>query len=527
MKRADPAILGVVSFATLVSLGIRLVVVAQSGFPLNDGGLFYTMITDLVSSHLVLPSTTTYNGASIAFAYPPLAFYFYAVAKIATRIPLLELMQYGPAVVSCASIPAFYLLAADVLESRSRATLATLVFALLPRAFEWLIMGGGVTRAFGMLFALLAMRQAFRLFVTRTQEAILPLVVFGSLVVYAHPEAATHTLITGTVFYLWKDRSLRGLLFALLGAFGVIALTSPWWAIVLSRHGWDPFLAAAAAARQDSYNIFVGLVALFRFQFADEAFLSIFSVLGLVGIFVLLSRRQLLLPVWFVAMHVLEPRGGALFMMIPMAMCAGFSLDQVLLPSLRASAKAQAHHAATRAGIHSDWLETLLAGRAVRLFLGFILVYGIAAAYTTSVTIWHEFTLSPADLRAFAWARDSTEPQSRFALVTRALPLRDAVSEWFPALTSRQSLGTVFGSEWKRNASFAGRIERYRALQACAEQGTDCLRAWSEKYGERIDYVYVSTAGGAPLGTLGVALSNSPEYEAVYSGQTMAIFRQR
>jgi hypothetical protein len=527
MKRSDPATLGVVVFVTFVSLGLRLAVVGQAGFPLNDGGLFYSMITDLARNQFILPITTTYNGAAIAFAYPPLAFYVYAVLNTLTRVPLLQLMQYGPAVVSCASLPAFHGLALDILRSKSRAALAMLAFALMPRAFEWLIMGGGVTRSFGMLFALLAIRQAYRLFVARSSGALVPLIVLGACVAYSHPEAATHTAISGVLFYLWKDRSRKGFFQLLLTAAGVIALTSPWWGTVVSRHGWDPFLAIAAAARQDSYNPLVGLFALFRFEFADEPFLSIFSVLGLIGIFLQAARRQFLLPVWLVAMHALEPRGGGLFMMMPMAMCAGLALESVVLPPLRAPGDARAQDSGGGGQGSLEWIEQLLAGPSVRLFVGFVVVYGMAAAYATGLSIWREFTLSPPDLRALTWVRDNTAPQSRFALITGGLPLRDASSEWFPPLTGRRSVGTVFGYEWDRRAEFAVRVERYRALQACAELGPDCLQAWSSNYGEKIDFVYLAAGPGTASAALSAFLSTSPQYEAVYSSQTVIIYRKK
>ena len=46
MKSSDKAAAAVVAFLTLVALGLRLAVVVNSPFPLNDGGLFYTMIGD-------------------------------------------------------------------------------------------------------------------------------------------------------------------------------------------------------------------------------------------------------------------------------------------------------------------------------------------------------------------------------------------------------------------------------------------------------------------------------------------------
>jgi len=525
VRRQDPATLAVVSVVTGMGLGIRLAAVIPSPFPLNDGGLFYTMIADLVSNQLKLPAYTTYNTASIPFAYPPLAFYFYAILHIVTHISLLRLMQYGPPIISSLSIPAFYLLAEELLDSKVQAVLSMLVFALLPRAFDWLIMGGGVTRSFGMLFALLAIRQAYRLFGTPAKEAILPMIVTGGLVAYSHPEAATHTALTAVLFYLWKDRTRRGLLSAALVVVGILALTSPWWAAVLRGHGLNPFLAAAAAARQDSYNVFAGLLALFRFDFADEPFVAVLTVLGLVGIVFQLAHRQYLLPVWLLAMHTLEPRGGTLFMMIPLAMCTGVALDKVVLPPLDLPGTAPPFSLKQEIEPGANSLDRLFRGRGARLFLGFLLCYAGVSAFAASWSILHEFTLATPDLQAFAWVRSNTGAQSRFSLVTGELPLRDASSEWFPALTGRISLGTVFGFEWIHDKDFSARVERYESLQACAVQGSDCLEAWSKNHGEPLEYVYIRDAAGISAVPLEAYLSKSPDFEDVYSSQTVAIFR--
>lgn len=525
MRRIDRASLGVVSFATLLGLGIRLGVVTQSRFPLNDGGLFYAMITDLMAKRLSLPVFTTYNHVAIPYAYPPLTFYVYALLSLATRISVLDLMHYLPALISCASIPAFYGLAEDVLESKTRSALATVTFALLPRSFEWLIMGGGVTRSFGLLFALLALRQAYRLFSPHAGRGIAPLALFSSLVVYSHPEAATHTAIGAVVFYLLRDRSRAGLLRGLAVAMCVAAATAPWWGTVLARNGLDPFLAAAAAAREDSYNVLVGLLALFRFQFADEPFLSIFSVLSLVGIAFLLARRQLVLPLWLLAMHTLEPRGGPPFMMMPIALAAGVALHDVVLPSLQPRQARDPESSDARPQIHEGTLDQLLRGGAVRLLIGFIIVYGIAAAYATGWTIVQQFTLSSGDLQAITWVRDNTPPESRFALVTQGLPLRDATAEWFPALSARKSVATVFGFEWILQPNFASRIAEYRSLQACAPGGAECLKSWAMDYRQPVDYIYVTSPAGTPPGLV-AALGNTADFETAYSNASVTIFRR-
>ncbi len=527
MQKIDLRASAVVTFSTLLGLGIRLAIVARSSFPLNDGGLFYAMINDLLASQFRLPAFTSYNAAGIPFAYPPLAFYLYALVHLVSSIPVTRLMLIGPALVSTASIPLFYLLAHDVTQSARLGALATVVFALLPRAFDWTIMGGGVTRSLGMVFALLAMRAAYHVFVLADRREIVPLALFGSLAVYSHPEAAVHTTISAIVFYLWKDRSLRGLASALEAAAGAVVLTSPWWGTILAQHGPGPLLSAVRAARVDSIGPLGAFLSLLRFDFADEPFIGLLTVFGLIGVAFEISHRRYLFGLWLLAMGVLEPRGAPTFMMIPLAMGAGTALESVILPAL-----AGARHGATQAPTEGpvaaeDWFEALLQPASTRWFMGLVLAFSAISAYAVGWRVQEQLTLKADDLQALEWVRSHTDPQSRFALVTQQLPFRDATSEWFPALTGRQSVATVFGYEWLDGADFARRIAQYQGLQACAQQDIECLGSWEMKYGSTYDYLYISDPAGFRDVALATFLARSPQAEILYQSPTVDIYMIR
>jgi hypothetical protein len=514
-------------FLVVLSLGLRLAIVAQAAFPLNDGGLFHAFIADLLNNNLRLPAFSTYNAAAVPLVYPPLAFYIIALLNLGLHIPALQLLQFVPAIVSVACIPAFYALASDLLSSRVQAVLATLVFALMPRTFDWLIMGGGITRSLGLLLGLLTMRQTLWLFQKRSGAFILPAVLLGGLLVCTHPEATAHTAVTAALFYIWRDRSRTGLRNAALVAVGIVAITSPWWATVLSRHGIAPYLAAAAAARQDSYNALVGLVALFRFDFTDEPFLRIFGLLGLLGLLIKLAQRDFILPVWLVLLHTFEPRGGTLYMMIPLAMAAGYFLDAAVLPILTGSTATRLGDNSMATSFDEKWLGKLRKSRQERLFLAYLALYGCVGAYVVGSKIAREITLTIADLQAFEWVRENTLPTSRFALVTQGLPLRDASSEWFPAMTNRRSVATVFGLEWVPSTDFAASTERYKSLQACSAQDTSCLDFWAEDEGDAFDYVYLRSEDTKGRTVLGDALAHSPGYERVFSNKILVIYRRK
>jgi hypothetical protein len=60
-------------FNVILFLGslIRIFFIVNSNFPLNDGGMFYTMINELVAHDFNLPVFTSYNHNNIPFTITP------------------------------------------------------------------------------------------------------------------------------------------------------------------------------------------------------------------------------------------------------------------------------------------------------------------------------------------------------------------------------------------------------------------------------------------------------------------------
>jgi hypothetical protein len=519
-SRRDRTVFGVVFFFTLIGLAIRLTAPLQAAFPLNDGGLFYAMIIDLQNAAYMLPPYVSYNGAAIPFAYPPLAFYLTGWLAALLRTSALELVRILPALISSLTIPAFYLLAKEIADSKLQIVFGVFAFAMLPRDFDWLIMGGGITRTFGLLFALLTMASAYRFYNRHMTRHFLASILLGALTVVTHPEATVHTAITAMVLYLWKERSLKGFLFSLGIASGILALTSPWWASIISRHGVDPFLAAMNASRQDSINPLIGLFIFFRFLFTDEPFLPILAVLGLVGLFSSLARKQTLLPAWLFLLHLVEPRGGPLYMMIPLALLIGVALENVILPSLRPKGDNPSPANARQA------LEGILRGNAARYFLLFLFAYSAMSAYNTSLKIKQDLSLQTSDLEAFAWVKENTPEGSEFLLVTGQLPLRDAWSEWFPVLTERHSQATVFGYEWVNDGKFGSRVEAYKNLQACSHEDINCLDQWDQGSNNPYSYVYIYNRTDPMRFPLTIRLQQEATYKLVFQNEQSMIFEK-
>jgi hypothetical protein len=283
-------------------------------------------------------------------------------------------------------------------------------------------------------------------------------------------------------------------------------LTAPWWVTIATRHGLSPFLSAAHAAAQDSPSWFARVFSIWRLQFTGEPYLPFAALLMVIGLFATTSvAPRALLSAWLFFTYVLEPRGGTLFMMVPGSMLAGLGLQALLQTQV---------HNTHELPIEAAGLAGTLRGRQARLFLGFLSIYMLVAGYVTPLKVLQRATLQEAQLSAMRWIRDNTSPDSAFLLVTNGQPLLDPASDWFPALAERVSLATVFGQEWKPGLDFGRKIDDYNDLQACTDEGTQCLEAWAWASGKRFTHVYFGPdASGSPLAR---DLGNSTQYRILF-----------
>jgi hypothetical protein len=121
----------------------------------------------------------------------------------------------------------------------------------------------------------------------------------------------------------------------------------------------------------------------------------------------------------------------------------------------------------------------------------YLLLYLIFSTYQFGFQL-SKATLYPPDQRAMAWVRENTPAESRFLVLTGTTSVScDSVLEWFPALTSRQSLYTVQGTEWLQGANFNTYVKSTYRVQECLSSGdVACLDAAVSR--SQYDYVYVS-----------------------------------
>ncbi|MBA3774085.1 MAG: hypothetical protein H0X13_16820 [Ramlibacter sp.] len=503
-----------------VALAVALVLGAwlrfepvQGDFPLNDGGLFYLMTQELRDARYVLPWFTAYNAAQIPFAYPPLAFYAAGLLADASGAPLQEVVRLLPPLVSTLTLLAFYRLAAALLGPPMQAALATLAFALLPKAYLWFVMGGGLTRAPGMLFALLLLHQLHRVCTQPGWRPVTLASVFGAATVLSHPENSWFAVQGGVLLLIACCRSRRALRDAALVLGAVVLLSSPWWLTVVHRHGWTPFLAVAHSG---GYEAFFSWQSIKTFRFTDERYLTLLAVLGLLGVFVSLAQRRFLLPLWLALILALNPRNGTTPAMVPLAMLIGLAAHRLIGHGMLRLPGNVALPSQPVGGSRAPMLSMV----AICLVL-----YSLLNARATVASVGGLRALSPDARHAMAWVRTHAPPDSRI-LVLDGAPWfgLDLHSEWFPVLARRASVATVQGYEWLPGLEFKTRMERYAALSACRDD-LGCMERWSSNHQLRFTHVFI--AHDSCCGRLRDALAASDRWRAVQQVGNYTVFQQR
>jgi hypothetical protein len=487
------------AIAMLAGLVVRLTYVIASDFPINDGGLFVVMTRDLIEAGFQIPPTTSYNDLGIPFAYPPLGFYIAGAVTTAMGIDLIDVFRWLPLVLSVACVPGFALLARELLEpSASRA--ATYAYALVPAGFAWPIMGGGLTRSLGLLFALLALSALARAIRGGSRRTALLAAVLSGLTALSHPHVAAFLALSAVVIAVSRVRTREGGVQLLLVGVGALLVAAPWWLTVVVRHGITPFAAALGSGGGTS-TIVPAIGTLLRWNAWNEPLFPLVSALALGGVVVSLARRELMVPIWIAAVAFALPTPFQMISAIPLALLAGIGVAAASLIQLaRGAARAVAF-----VGVAYLTLAAMLA------FVGVLV--GLNAEERT----------------AMRWIADTTAPSARVLVVTTRSWGVDAAGEWLPALGMRPSVVVPQGSEWLPGVVAERAIQHQRTVE-CAQSDGDCLERLADD-GVQFDYVYLASvrSGGDPSSIsccepLAAALRNDARYSVAYESASVLIF---
>jgi hypothetical protein len=399
--------------------------VIGSGFPVGDGGLFAAMIEDIREAGFALPAFTSYNGGDIPFAYPPLALY---VGAVIPADPLTTL-QWLPPLLATGSIVLVFLIGTRM-GSAGIGLAAAAFYALAPFGWYWLVQGGGITRAMAMLLALGSIALALH-----GRAALAG--ALGGLTALTHPEAAIFAAVTVAAIFA-VERAWRSL--ALAGAISLVVV-GPWVAVVVSQHGWEPFLAAAGARGVNP------VAAVLSISGGRPGTLDLAAAIGLIGLAACGVRW---LYVATIATALFVSTSVATHLAPLMALGVGVVAATRELP------------------------------RAPIVATGALLVLG------AGLSVGNPEPLGTDDRALMEWARAETPLDARFAVLSEEIWSRADEAEWFPQQTGRVSVVTMQGREWLPDWQQLNdeRLE----LAACEDLA--CVEAWMER--NDADYVYLA-----------------------------------
>jgi hypothetical protein len=509
--------------AIALGIAVRAYHVLSQDFPLNDGGLFYAMARDLQAAHYHLPAFTSYNDAGIPYGYSPLGFYLAAALDDLTPLTLMDAFRWLPLVASCLIVVAFAALARTLLASRAAVVAAVVAFAVVPRSFIWMLMGGGLTRSLGLLFALVTLRQLVRMYTTRSWRLVPSVAAAAALTLLSHLGTAPLVAFSGVLFLLAYGRNRQALAMSAVAAIGAAVLSAPWWATVLSYHGPGPFLAAGATGGSifRALDLMDVIDTLAHFGLGTgEAVLALVGMLGAVGFFYAMAMGDWVIPAWWITIIVMDARQGSTFATIPISMLAGVAVVHLLLPAMRQPLGVTLRRNPGRA----RWGPVAV--------LALFLVFSTLSALTRNPRVVGGLPelvgLSRGERAAMAWVERETPPSARILVVAGTSWEIDKNSEWLPVLADRVSPGTVQGYEWRPLGEFARKKREYINLQACAGWVSSCLTDWSRATGVWYTHVYLpKPATGDCCRVLRYSLDRNPNYRLVYDGPGAALYARR
>jgi hypothetical protein len=406
--------------AVAVLLGVVLVVAVVlrarpifADFPLGDGGLFWTMAHDLRDNGFLPPRFTTYNGGDIPWMYPPLG--LYTVALLGAGI---ELFRVVPFVLAVATLPAVWLLSRALTTERA-AIAAVAAYALTAQSYFGLVAGGGVTRAPGLILAVLTMWAVARGHPLRSG-------VLGGLVILSHPTAAVYGGLASAVLWATRGAPVRMLVAPVIA----LAMGAAWYGPMVASHGIESLTASLGSRSTDLLDNAVVLGAA-MVNPPNLAFAA-----GAAGLVLAVRRRR-----WdLIGLTTVSLLGASVvdrWAVIPFAILGGMAIDAAIasLPSLRS-------------------------------------VAALAVATVVSVT-GVVFAASPqplttAEREVMEWARAETAPDATFAVI--GYPADLGMVEWFPSISGRVNVTAWQGTEW---VAHGFRREVATAAADCRER--ECL----------------------------------------------------
>ena len=491
---------------------IGVVYVLTHPFPAGLGGLHLQMAEAISSRGGLLPvRIDLYTVDGIPFAYPPLAFYL--IEFVAWfGIDRIQILRFGaPALVLLIVVTTYYF-TYTVFDNYRVASVAGIVIGTHVHFMRSLMTGAGFVRALGLVFALLALTGGYLCFRRELTARNLSIAAAGwGLSVLTHP---VHAAAAGIgVFGAWLvwDRSVRGFGYGAGIAAAGLAVASPWWATVISRHGADIFLLGASAHSSFTHN--VSDVALLARSFWEPGtILDWPRVMALIGGLVLVTRGRWRRVLWLsIPIAALVPPHARLWLIVisPLSAVGLFASAEFIAENIEYGDRLPGppfltdnSHRIVVLGIIAVFLFPFIAGNAV------------AVSQIPS-------PIDDDDRRAMAWMSEGTDPGSNVVAL-------GVTNEWLPYLSDRTSVITPYGAEWIDRGAWDRYLSTQGRLVRCPTASCIDSVLRDSGFAADTDYVYIQTEGSYAVSpTTNATLAESSRFDPVYANRGAVVYEYR
>lgn len=482
-----------ISIVLAIALALRLPYFRGRMFPLNDGGMFAQMLDDIRNAHFHLPAHITYNFLHIPFSYPPLAFYLGALATLLPGQNAVSVLVWLPLCINLLGAVVLYYIARELYPSPFYACLAACCYVAIGRSSEWLIMGGGLTRAPGVVCACMAILLFLR---SRNQDRMSLAVwsgVWTGLAGLFHLEGAIFAALSLTALAaLLPSRRTNLHRLVVAGAVSIVVI-SPWLWWLHAHLGFGPLQDAARTG--GPYEHIIGT----------------YTLVLLIGSLVVAMAARFPYLCWLAIVPVVMRRSPSTYDAVVGGLCMVWFANAILVLLFR-----WRDH-------QSRWRAPLLAVVALGMAVSLNGIPQVRADRLQDLKKNSRAQLSPLELEGMRAAEQLTPAGARFFVFNQRFGgwPTDMVAEWFPYFAQRYCVNTVQGREWLPNLAFYAARKREENLDlAGSERFANIMIA-----GFHADYIFIAGPLDENQGWLADIFRKYANSAPIYTNAEVTIYR--
>lgn len=482
-------------------------------FPAFGAGLYLLMADRIVETGYALPNQIPhYTSGGLPFAYPPFGFYLAAFLRDSGIQPLTIARLVSGIITIVYLVPAYFL-AYELLHSKPKAALTTVILTVTPPVLQWHISAGGFVRASALTFTIIGLYGGLRLFRDQNQRWLPITTGAFTLTILAHPQYTIFFVASFALQWLWFDRSVQGLWWATFVGLGGSLLTSIWWGQIIQVHGVDVFLAAAGAQGGIGSNL-TGLARIFKAAIWQEYIVFFWGPFTVLGGLYLIVKRQIFLPAWLLLSATILGKARFPFF-VGAFISAVFIVDVVRIIIQR--------HTKTRRRLRVGISCIIIMFAAIGLVGGTLYATSSINTHGNSQSL-PQF-IDENDINAMQWIQRNTASDAQFVVLSDA-------AEWFPQQAHRTILVGPWGTEWRGQSAYRSQIRRFKRLSTC--ENSTCITSKMHRANLDPEYLYVPKQSFTVRGvqyfqspqTI-VSMRESSHYRQIYENPGVAVFAIR